>query len=55
VISKIVLLFLAGMAVLAMFGKLRYPGQARLNAAKCPNCGRFKIGKGPCGCRKGKG
>lgn len=51
-IFKIISLFLVGMAVLAMFGKLRFPGQRRLNAAKCPRCGRFKIGKGPCPCEK---
>ncbi|TCL08668.1 hypothetical protein BXY66_0706 [Shimia isoporae] len=54
-IIKIVSLFLVGMAVLAMFGKLRYPGQKRLQSAKCPKCGRFKIGKGPCPCRKNVG
>ncbi|MFC4669581.1 hypothetical protein ACFO5X_13545 [Seohaeicola nanhaiensis] len=53
-LAKIILLFLLGMVVLAFFGKLRFPGQARLEAAKCPRCGRYRIGKGPCGCgRKG--
>jgi len=51
---KVVTLFLVGMAVLAMFGKFKFPGQARLKAAKCRNCGRFRIGKGPCACSKGK-
>ncbi|WP_212769953.1 hypothetical protein [Thalassovita mangrovi] len=51
-IFKIISLFLVGMAVLAMFGKFRFPGQDRLKAAKCPRCGRFKIGKGPCPCEK---
>lgn len=50
---KVVSLFLIGMGVLAMFGKLRYPGQKRLAAAKCQGCGRFKFGKGPCACGKG--
>ncbi|WP_207797061.1 hypothetical protein [Shimia abyssi] len=54
-IVKIVSFFLIGMAVLAMFGKLRYPGQKRLQSAKCPSCGRYRIGKGPCPCQKGKG
>ena len=54
-IFKIVTLFLVGMAVLAMFGKLTYPGKKRLQSAKCPKCGRYKIGKGPCPCTKGKG
>ncbi|MDA7419757.1 hypothetical protein [Tritonibacter multivorans] len=50
---KIVTFFLIGMAVLAMFGRLRFPGQKKLNSARCSKCGRFKIGKGPCDC-KGK-
>ncbi|SMP20131.1 hypothetical protein SAMN06265373_103483 [Shimia sagamensis] len=55
VLVKIVTLFLVGMAVLAMFGKLRFPGQKQLQSKKCANCGRFKIGKGPCPCRKDMG
>ena len=55
VILKIVILFLVFMAVLAMFGRLRFPGQKRLASARCPKCGRFRIGKGPCACGKGKG
>ena len=47
---KIVTFFLIGIGVLAMFGKLRYPGQARIAAAKCKSCGKFKIGRGPCSC-----
>ncbi len=54
-VVKVVTLFLAGMAILAMFGRLRFPGQKKLQSAKCPNCGRYKIGKGPCSCRKGSG
>lgn len=50
---KVVSLFLVGMGVLAMFGKLRYPGQKRIEAAKCSSCGRFKFSKGPCACEKG--
>ena len=41
------------MVVLAMFGKLRLPGQDKLAARKCPGCGRYRIGKGPCACGKG--
>ncbi|MEC8196504.1 MAG: hypothetical protein VX228_09335 [Pseudomonadota bacterium] len=52
---KIVSLFLVGMAVLAMFGKLRFPGQKQLQSKKCPKCGRYKIGKGPCPCGKDMG
>lgn len=57
VIVKIVTLFLVFMAVLAMFGRLRFPGQKRLAAARCARCGRFRMGRGPCDCGKktGKG
>lgn len=51
---KVVLLFLVFMAVLAMFGKWRFPGAAKLEAAKCINCGRYRIGKGACPCKKGR-
>lgn len=51
---KAVSLFLIGILVLAMFGRLKYPGQKRLEAAKCPKCGRFKIGKSECDCSSGK-
>ena len=54
VIVKIVILFLVFMGVMAMFGKLRFPGQKRLQSAKCPRCGKFRIGKGPCSCSKGR-
>ncbi|MFD1508455.1 hypothetical protein [Lacimonas salitolerans] len=54
VIIKIVTLFLVGMGVLAMFGKLRFPGQKRLQSARCRSCGRYRIGKGPCPCKQGK-
>ncbi|WP_132544044.1 hypothetical protein [Rhodovulum euryhalinum] len=57
---KIVLLFLIGMAVLAMFGRLRLPGPGgrrisfgRAKTGKCPACGRHRIGRGPCACGKG--
>ena len=62
-IAKIVLLFLAVMAVLGLFGKWRMPGKpqldrlrkaARLDASKCADCGSYRIGKGPCNCGKGK-
>lgn len=47
---KIVSLFLIGMLVLAMFGRLRVPGAKHLASRKCKRCGRFRIGKGPCSC-----
>ncbi|MFV2036316.1 MAG: hypothetical protein ACC646_01890 [Paracoccaceae bacterium] len=51
--TKVVSLFLIGMLVLAMFGRLRFPGQKRLQAAKCPKCGRYRFGKRPCDCGAG--
>lgn len=51
--TKVVLLFLVFMAVLAMFGKLHWIGGKRLSSAKC-SCGRYRIGKGPCACGKDK-
>jgi len=47
---KVMALFLVFMAVLAMFGKFRFPGQDKLAAAKCKGCGRYRIGKGNCSC-----
>ena len=54
-LTKIVLLFLAGMALLGMFGKLRMPRLPRIGSgrARCDACGRPKIGKGPCPCGRG--
>lgn len=51
------------MGVMAMFGKLTLPGQGkgkgrisrRAGSKKCPECGRYLIGKGPCACRSNKG
>jgi len=59
---KIVTFFLIGMAVLAMFGRLRFPairnrlGRRRdlpAKPGKCPACGAYKVGSGPCPCGKG--
>jgi hypothetical protein len=50
---KVVSLFLIGMLVLAMFGKLRLPKPKMpkmMTSKKCPACGRHKIGSGPCAC-----
>jgi len=47
---KFVTLFLVFMIVMAIFGRLRFPGQKRLEAMKCPKCGRYRIGKRGCGC-----
>lgn len=60
VLTKIVALFLVFIAVLGMFGKLRMPrlpGLERLKRIgnkRCPDCGRFVIGKGPCPCGREK-
>jgi len=51
-------LFLVVMAVLAMFGKLRLPPGKKNTpriGARCPACGRPKIGAGPCPCGGKKG
>ena len=53
VLVKIVTLFLIFMAVLAMFGRLRFPGITGLTKGKCPDCGRPRIGRGPCPCGEG--
>ena len=57
-LAKIVALFLVFIAVLGMFGKLRAPRLPgldrlkRLGSRRCPDCGRFTIGKGPCPCKE---
>lgn len=45
---KVATLFLIGMLILALFGKLRgpKPGPKLQNAQKCPECGAFLIGNG---------
>jgi hypothetical protein len=50
---KIVTAFLILMAVLALFGRLRFPGgPPRITGPRrCPDCGRHRIGRGPCDCR----
>ncbi len=53
---KVVSLFLVVMAVLALFGRLRVPkvGARKkpkaIDTRKCPECGAFIVGKGPCPC-----
>ncbi len=58
-IVKLVFLFLIGIAVLAMFGRLRAPKignplrrKVSTNATKCPECGSYILGEGPCACGK---
>lgn len=59
-IIKAVSLFLIGMLVLGMFGKLRLPKTPSLKmrkstkvaeAAKCSACGSYIIGEGKCPCQ----
>ena len=58
---KIVTLFLAFMAVLAMFGRLRLPGLTRRKDGGlpkprlCPECGRYNLRGGPCRHCNGEG
>ena len=53
---KIVLLFLIVLAALGVFGRLRIgaPPKGRRRPGKCPSCGRYRIGPGPCPCGKGE-
>jgi hypothetical protein len=46
---KIILIFLAVMALIAMLGRFRLP---KRRAAFCSACGRPLIGKQPCPCGK---
>jgi uncharacterized OB-fold protein len=49
---KLITFFLIFMMVLALFGRLRFPGQKKISGMKCPRCGRYRIGSGPCACEK---
>lgn len=60
-ILKAVSLFLIGILLLGMFGKLHLVGigrkkdRKRLGSTKCKKCGSPIPGKGPCACQsKGK-
>ncbi|WP_366940222.1 hypothetical protein [uncultured Roseicyclus sp.] len=60
---KIITLFLVFMAVLAMFGRLRWPGKGGKGRGGglpkprlCPDCGRYNLRGGPCSkCRGNAG
>jgi len=57
---KIATFFLIGMAVLAMFGRLRWPGGARRRnlpkPSTCARCGRVNLTGGSCRhCNEGRG
>lgn len=48
---KVVSLFLIFMVVLAIFGRLRWPGRGKSGLARprlCPDCGRYNLRGGPC-------
>ncbi len=55
-LTKVAILFLAGMVLVALFGRALLPRSLRLRntqaarPATCPSCGRFRIGPGPCDC-----
>lgn len=55
-LTKVAILFLAGMVLMALVGRALFPGKLRLRRTRaarpqtCPDCGRFVIGKGPCDC-----
>lgn len=55
---KAALLFLIFIFALGIFGRLRLPksdlAQRMRRRGKCPDCGRYRIGAGPCACRGGK-
>jgi len=58
-VVRVVLLFLIGILVLAMFGRLKTPkigvrGKRSkiLKSRKCPKCGSYILGEGPCACEK---
>lgn len=54
-LAKVVALFLVVIAVLGMFGRLRYPGQKQIDARRCKGCGKFRLGRGTCDCGHKKG
>ena len=47
---KGILLFLVVMAVLGVFGRVRFGGPSKRHEVRCKACGRPLIGKGPCAC-----
>ncbi|PID35567.1 MAG: hypothetical protein CR993_09515 [Rhodobacterales bacterium] len=49
VLIKIVSLFLVFIAVLAIFGRLRFPLITK-RKTHCAKCGRPLVGRGPCPC-----
>jgi hypothetical protein len=55
-LAKIVIIFLLAMVLLGMIGKWLFPGTIRravarrTAAVKCPECGRFLMGRRTCDC-----
>lgn len=56
---KIILIFLAAMALIGMIGKVLFPnassrllGRRKPPVATCRSCGRPLIGKGDCSCKR---
>ncbi len=48
---KVILLFLAAMALIGMIGKLLFPNaMPRLAQRRCKTCGKPRIGKAGCDC-----
>ncbi|WP_420344783.1 hypothetical protein [Paenirhodobacter sp.] len=47
---KIMILFLAAMAGLAMLARFWFPQARRRMGLRCTACGRPRIGPGPCPC-----
>lgn len=48
-IIKAALFLLVAVSVLAILGRVRLPGLRR-ESRFCPDCGRPRIGRGPCTC-----
>lgn len=51
---KIMILFLAAMAGLAMLARFWFPQARRRMGRRCTACGRPRIGPGPCPCPCGR-
>jgi hypothetical protein len=55
---KTIIIFLLAMALLGMVGKWLFPGaisrsiKRQIRPATCPKCGRYRLGRGSCDCRR---
>ena len=53
ILIKAAVLFLVLVVGIAIWGRFRKPQRRASRADKfCPSCGRPRIGKGPCACRR---